>query len=48
VVESISGGIVQHPQAALVVVVALANAMFVTRRDISHVTVLTRNQLEVR
>jgi len=37
-VESISGGIVQNPQEALVVVVALASATFVTKQAISHVT----------
>jgi len=43
-----SGGIVQNPQAARVMVVALESAMFVIRRGISHVTTLTRNQLKVR
>jgi len=46
-VESILGGIVQNPQAALVVVVALVSATFVTRRAISHVTARIRNQVEV-
>ena len=47
VVGSIFRGIVQNPQAALVVVVALASATFVIRRAISHVTVRIRNRLEV-
>ena len=47
VMESILGGIVQNPQAAQVVVVALASATFVTRRGILHVTAQIRNQLEV-
>ena len=48
VVGSIFRGIIQNPQAALVVVVvALASATFVIRRAIAHVTSRIRNRLEV-
>ena len=47
-VGSIFGGIVQNPQAVLVVVVvALASATFVIKRAILHNTARIRNELEV-
>jgi len=48
-VGSIIGGIVQNPQAVLVVVVvvALASATFMIRRVILHGIARIRNQLEV-